>query len=398
MRLFFILLYAVIGLARSLACTSVIVSAKASKDGRPMIFKNRDTGSLNNICIQKQGTKYLYIGIANAGDTIPHEIWGGHNEKGFAIINTANYNLNKKDEKEEYEGVIMRIALGECATLEDFENMLDKRQRPLCVNTNFGVMDAQGGCAYYEVGNDGYVKYDANDSVIAPHGYLLRTNFGFSGDQNKNEGSERFMAITEFMQKAETKQMMEPAYLVTNIPRYTRHGMTHISLHDYMPSSLNDTTMMPFRDFIPRYSTASCILVQGVRSGENPCFTTSWMYVGYPLTTVCVPIIINPWGKLPKTFLPQADGKSWLATKGLQLKQRLFPYTVSNGKDYINVAHLFNKEGTGIVQEIKPFEDTVITRGKETIAKMRSRNTLTTDLCKYYDWFDSFIQDNFNQL
>lgn len=398
MRRFFLLFFFILAACHTIGCTSVIVSAKASKDGRPMIFKNRDTGALNNICIERQGPKYRYIGLANAQDTIPEEIWGGHNEKGFAIINTANYNLNKKNEKEEYEGVIMRIALGECATLEDFEALLDKRQRPLCVNTNFGVMDAHGGCAYYEVGNDGYIKYDANNPAVAPHGYLLRTNYGFSGDQSRNEGSERFLAITEFMQDAYANQQIEATYLVTHIPRYARHGMTHIDLHDYMPLSENDTTMMPFRDYIPRYSTASCILVQGVTDEESACLTTSWMYVGYPLTTVCVPIIINPTGTLPQTFIHQADGKSWLATTGLQLKKHLFPYTVSNGKDYINVAYLYNKNGTGIQQKIQPMEEKIILRAQEVITKMRKKNAVTTDLTSYYKWVDKFIRKHFNQL
>ena len=135
------ILATIVSSASALACTSVIITSKASKDGRPMIFKNRDTGSLSNICIERQGTLYRYVGIANARDTIPQEIWGGHNEKGFAIINTADYNLNEKNEKEELEGEIMRIALGECATLADFEKFLDQRERPLCVNTNYGVID-----------------------------------------------------------------------------------------------------------------------------------------------------------------------------------------------------------------------------------------------------------------
>ena len=197
------ILATIVSSVSAFACTSVIITSKASKDGRPMIFKNRDTGSLSNICIERQGALYRYVGIANACDTIPQEIWGGHNEKGFAIINTADYNLNEKNEKEELEGEIMRFALGECATLADFEKFLDQRERPLCVNTNYGVIDAHGGCAYYEVGNNGYVKYDANDPSVAPEGYLLRTNYGFSGDQTKNQGCERYLAIAEFMKKAQ---------------------------------------------------------------------------------------------------------------------------------------------------------------------------------------------------
>ena len=166
-----ILVLAIVGNQWSQACTSFIISGKATSDGRPILFKNRDTGTLSNITVLKQGEKYRYAGIANAKDTTAKEIWAGHNETGFAIMNTAAYNLNEKDEKLELEGVLMRRALEVCATLEDFEHLLDTLPRPLCVDANFGVIDAHGGCAYYETGNQGYVKFDANDPAVAPEGY-----------------------------------------------------------------------------------------------------------------------------------------------------------------------------------------------------------------------------------
>ena len=65
-----------------------------SKDGRPFILKNRDTHSLDNLIVQRKGEKYRYIAVASASDSLPESVWSGHNEKGFAIINTAAYNLN----------------------------------------------------------------------------------------------------------------------------------------------------------------------------------------------------------------------------------------------------------------------------------------------------------------
>ena len=37
------------------ACTSVIVSGRVTKDGRPLIYKNRDTSTLHNVSIVFQG-------------------------------------------------------------------------------------------------------------------------------------------------------------------------------------------------------------------------------------------------------------------------------------------------------------------------------------------------------
>ena len=42
------------GAVSSYACTSIIVSGKVTPDGRPYIFKNRDTHDQNNLAIQIQ--------------------------------------------------------------------------------------------------------------------------------------------------------------------------------------------------------------------------------------------------------------------------------------------------------------------------------------------------------
>ena len=47
--------------ATAFACTSVIVSGRVTPDGRPYIFKNRDTGDQNNLVVCVQGKKYRSI-------------------------------------------------------------------------------------------------------------------------------------------------------------------------------------------------------------------------------------------------------------------------------------------------------------------------------------------------
>ena len=373
------------------ACTSVIVSGRITKDGRPIILKNRDTGELSNMSILVQGEKYRFVGIVNAKDTVPREVWGGHNEAGFAIMNTAAYNLNKKDQKTEKEGILMKRALEVCATLQDFDNLLDTLPRPLCVDANFGVLDARGGCAYYEIGDNNFVKFDANDPKVAPDGYLMRTNFGMSGDRNRDQGVERFYAISELMRSLKDSDKIDVFNLLQQVPRYLKHGLTHLNLYDFMPTNESETTILPFRDFIPRYITASCLLVQGVKATENPCSTVSWTIVGYPLTTVAVPIIITPAGTLPSIVARNRDGKSTLAEMGLKLKDRLFSEKKGNRQDYINVAQLINKSGTGILQKILPIEKEVFVQGESIINQMREGRKSFDKIDKYYKWVDQYV-------
>lgn len=383
--------------AQLLACTSVIVSGRVTKDGRPMIYKNRDTSTLHNMTLVVQGRVYRYIGLVNAEDTAPVNVWGGHNEAGFAIINTAAYNLNGDGGDTDGDGILIRKALELCATLADFETLLDTVKKPREVNSNFAVLDAQGGCAYYETGNFDYVKFDANDPETAPDGYLMRTNFGTTGNHKLDLGVERYCAITDFMAEACKEGKMEHDYLITAISRHLKHGVTKLDMLDFMPENENDTRYFPFVDYIVRHSTASAILVQGVRPDESPLNTVSWTIIGWPLTTVAIPLVLIPSGKLPAIVTDDGTGHSWLNEKGLELKKRVFSLKAGNTSTYGDLSKLFNKQGTGILQQIQPIENEVIGRGKNAIAELRkSKNFKTMET--YYDWADAYVAERYREV
>ena len=310
-----------------LACTSVIVSGRVTNDGRPMIFKHRDSGNVHNMMLVVQGRKYRYLGLVNAGDTLPKDVWGGYNEAGFGIVNTAAYNLNGNGGDTDGDGILIRKALELCATLEDFERLMDTVKKPRDVNSNFAVLDAKGGCAYYETGNYKYVKFDVNDPAVAPDGYLMRTNFGTTGNHKLDQGVERYQAITAFMEEACKEGHLEHDYLITHISRYLKHGVTQLDMYDMMPETETDTCYVSFHDYIVRYSTASVVLVQGVRPDESPLNTISWTIMGWPLTTIAMPLALLPSGKLPTLVSNDGTGHSRLCEMGLQLKSRVFART-----------------------------------------------------------------------
>lgn len=391
------LAFLMVGVQPSKACTSVIVSGRVTKDGRPIIFKHRDSGKLQNMTLLVQGPKYRYLGVVNAGDTTPVEVWGGHNEAGFAIINTAAYNLNGNGGDTDGDGILIRKALGLCATLADFERLIDTVKKPMDVNSNFAVLDAQGGCAYYETGNYSFVKFDANDTLVAPDGYLMRTNFGTTGNHKLDQGVERYAAITDFMTVACNEGHLDHEYLVTHIPRYLTHGVTKTNIYDHMPETESDTKYFPFVDYTTRYYTASVVLVQGVRPDESPLNTVSWTIMGWPLTAVAIPLVITPSGKLPALVTDDGTGHSWLCEKALELKSRAFSLKRGNTKSYCNIAVLFNKQGTGIYQKILPLEEEVIRQGEAALSKLRDNNDVS-EMEAYYDWVDAYLKEHYRAL
>ncbi len=378
-----------------LACTSVIVSGRVTKDGRPMIFKHRDSGKVHNMMLVGQGKKYRYLGLVNAEDTLPKDVWGGYNEAGFGIVNTAAYNLNGNGGDTDGDGILIRKALELCATLEDFESLMDTVKKPRDVNSNFAVLDAKGGCAYYETGNYKYVKFDVNDPAVAPDGYLMRTNFGTTGNHKLDQGVERYQAITAFMAEACKEGHLEHDYLITHISRYLKHGVTQLDMYDMMPETDTDTCYVSFHDYIARYSTASVVLVQGVRPDESPLNTISWTIMGWPLTTIAMPLALLPSGKLPTLVSNDGTGHSRLCEMGLQLKSRVFTLKKGNNTDfYGNLTPLINKKGTGILQQVLRIEEDVMRRGEEAVAALRKAKDPKT-MEAYYDWVDGFITEQY---
>ena len=135
------------------SCTSAIISGKVTADGRPIMWKNRDTDNLLNCVRYMKGERYDFVAVTGYADD-PQSVWIGINEAGFAIMNTLSYNLEEEEGDEpssKRNGTVMKRALEICATVSDFKHYLDTLQKPMFVRTNYGVIDAHGNGAYFEV-------------------------------------------------------------------------------------------------------------------------------------------------------------------------------------------------------------------------------------------------------
>lgn len=339
----------------SFACTSVIISGKRTADGRPVMMKHRDTDYIDNRVQWFRGTIYNFIGLVNSS-TEGAEVWTGTNSAGFSIMNTASYNIKDDDLPEEMmdrEGDIMFRALGSCATVSDFELLLSELEKPLGVEANFGIIDAQGGASYFEVNNHSWVKYDVN---AIPEGYRVVTNFSESGRFEDALGYERYLAASSIMKEIDDSSeggLLDVSHknLYWNISRSYRHGMTGIDyLKDYQ--KLKDdhgfSGVLVDQDFIPRRSTASSVVIEGVAPGQNPSETVMWTILGYPSCSVPFPLMVFDSDIVP-AFMKMSEGSmnAAMCDAALKVKERdIFHYTVSNGEKYFdlgNVIRLLDK-------------------------------------------------------
>lgn len=247
---------------RAFCCTSVIISGGVRADGRPVMLKHRDTGELNNRMEWFQGSIYLFIGLVNSPSQ-GGEVWSGVNSAGFCIMNTATYDLKDDDvpsSEMDKEGIVMYKALGICRSLQDFENMLDSLPKPWGVEANFGIIDALGEAAYYEVNNHFWKKYIVADQ---PGGYMVVTNFTRSGRKEDRKGVDRFEKASDIMTSADVGTA-DHIFLFNEISRSGKPIMRDI--------------------------TSASVVFEGVAPGEDPSRTVMWTLLGSPTSTVYVPL------------------------------------------------------------------------------------------------------------
>ncbi len=363
MKCFYVVLYLVIACTVAAeACTSAIVSGRVTANGRPLLWKHRDTSRQNNKVerIAATDSTYEYVALFNAEDTLCREAWIGYNSQGFAVMNTAVYNL--KDDTVtgmDREGLLMTEALRRCTTVDDFEQLLCCLPKPLGVEANFGVIDARGNGAYFETDNWNYRKYDLAD---APDGVLVRTNYAHSGRRGEGKGHTREANALQLLKPHITYRDISAELLTETLSRSfysSRRGK------DYTHS---ETTLQADQEFIPRPTSCATVVVEGVATGENPLLTTMWVGLGYPPCSEIRAAWLGDNGVPDELRGTGRNGHSPLCDAAIARKDKAF-----SAKGEIDISKLYNKRGTGYCQLLLTRNKEAYRRGYEIIGRKRSQ-------------------------
>ncbi len=338
-------------------CTTAVVSGLATKDGRPILWKNRDTDTLSNKVIFVNEKPYSYLALVNASETSGRIVWAGLNSEGFAIMNSVAYNLPQKSgEKEDLEGMVMADALRKCATVDDFEKYLkDNLGESLGCRTNFGVIDAHGGASLFEVHNHGYKRIDAMDF---PEGYIINTNFSRSGEENKGRGYVRFERASSLFKK------FNPVTHEEIIQKIARDLINPF----FGNLKIENTSWVHTDHTINRYITASCVVIHGIKKGENGR-ATMWVILGEPVCSIAVPLWVEAGA--PPSPLMEGDTAP-ICREAFRLKDIIRPFQDVERRQYLDI----NKLREWLPTIIKK-EKEIIDRTREFLAKNPSPSELS---------------------
>lgn len=308
----------------SKACTSAIISGKASADGRPFIWKHRDTGTENNYIerIESDGN-LTFIALFNSDDSLCRDAWMGMNEAGLMIMNTASYNLAPDTAKlVDREGVVMRRALETCRTVSDFQALLDTFPRPMGVQANFGVLDRDGNGGYFETDDVSYTPFFLSDSVPL----IVRTNYSFSGNETDGYGYIRYDNACRLLGDT----LVSPWDLTEGLSRSFYHSLIGRDFSD--PA---EGRWVVDQDFIPRRSSsASVVMVNALGSGEDEMFAT----LGYPPVGELFRVTVD---NVPDDVRPVDEGRTAPAcNRAIERKRLAFPIVRGSGPHYIDMDYL----------------------------------------------------------
>src|SRR5665647_2192226 len=211
---------------------------------------------------------------------------------------------------------------------------------------------------------------------------------------------ERVIQVSQYIVKEilRLKFFLEPQYLLNNISRNLNHSLTKVNLRADLPRDNRNAEFRNFEDFIPRFITASVIMVVGAAKGEDPSAAMAWMVEGFPLTTVAVPVWVSAGKNLPWVVKMKDDMHAPLCDAAMKLKGQLFPISRGSGSKYINVAALINADNTGIMQFLEPVENEIFKKTAELMASMPAGKARNEKIQAHYDWLDGYIRQSYREL
>jgi hypothetical protein len=355
------------------ACTAAVVSPHAAANG-----KNRDTDCLSNKLLYVPEQPHAYLALVDTLDASGRRCFAGLNDAGFAIINTVAYNLpSEPDETADLEGLIMADALRTCATVAEFEILLRSRLGPeLGSLSNFGVLDASGASALFELHNHGLERIDA---AAVPGRYLVVTNYARSGMPGEGHGYLRFDRACRLFAEQPAGGIDFQAVL-TRFSRDTEHALLqHPARNTWHELPADRDRWIDSRDCIDRPTTAAAVVIVGRDPARPGSRATLWLIPGEPLCAVALPLWVEA-GRSPAPLWEGVEAPLW--RESLRLKSLLRPYPDGHMQDYLNLVRLDNAAGTGWLPRLLEVEASIQADTERLLAGKPPR---PRDLARFQD-------------
>jgi hypothetical protein len=371
-------------------CTVAVVSGKATPDGRPLLWKNRDTSGLDNKMIYYQGDKYGFIGLIDARDKDVQNVWAGINTEGFAIMNSASGDLSEGERGGGGNGRFMKRALSECANASDFEDLLNRTNGNRRVAANFGIIDAEGNACFYETSNSTFQKFDAKDPKVAPQGYIIRTNYALTAPvKNIGGGYIRFERASNLFQTASAEERLDYKFILQEAARdlvnekLNSFPLTGSKVHDSSSPVYINTN-----DTINRNSTASVALFHGVSDPKKAHLATMWILLGQPICSVAVPLWADA-GLVPGVL--SGPETAPLNDFSRAFASFLYPDKKGHMYQYLSISRLVRYGGEGVLSRLFKIENQVFAETEMKLKEWEKKKPAKQDIAGFEEKMTAWV-------
>ena len=140
------------------------------------------------------------------------------------------------------------------------------------------------------------------------------------------------------------------------------------TVFDYSDKQLGNGFVIS-QDYIPRYTTTSSIVFEGVNPGEDPRNTILWSGIGYAPCSYAIPVWVGAQAEIPQCLASKDKQLAPANDLAMELKAVAFPITRGSGKFYLDYLTL----RSDIMPEIMKAEDKEISEGDKLKKRMQSK-------------------------
>jgi hypothetical protein len=348
-------------------CTTALISGRVTVDGRPLLWKNRDVHGWDQEFVYDDSGPYTFVGMTYAGVT--DQNWGGVNEVGFAIGNANAWNLPDRVPGDDDDGIIIKQALQTCATVDDFQEIMDSTNAGRTRPAIYEVMDASGGLSLFEAADYYYARIDVSDSTEVPEGYAVRANFSYNGSGSNHVGQNRHDRAIDLIEAAIDSNALAERYIMRHVAR----DLVTPDVDPYpLPWMGTQGNMEPgyieIHDAICRDITTSLFVVQGVLPGEDPLLSTMWVMAGEPTHNIAVPLWVHA-GRVPEEL--DGDSTSAICDRVLEIRNTTYD-TSASADDILDLWSFVDPRGDGLFSWLFPMEDLIFTITAQSLAVWRN--------------------------
>lgn len=263
---------------------------------------------------------------------------------------------------------------------------------------HFGVLDALGNVAFYEVNNQNFTKFDANDPTQAPNGYILRTNFSFTGKKDIGYGFIRFQTAQDLLYQADAIGQLNPKTIIQEFSRCLKHAVLKKDFRKEYEGQPYSANFINSDDMITRHGSSSMILIEGVKKGEATDMSTIWTLVGFPNTCLAMPVWVRGGQNLPEVLVAKNNENCRLNQMALELKRKCYPISRSAGYKYLNVSELVNSDKTGIIQKLETAEEKLFATTKSQLQTWHKNTPTTKQVEEFYYWLNNYATQTYSTL